>query len=710
MPSKDSNSLDRQREIFVAALSVSRNRQAAFLEEACQGDPALRTAVADLLAHHLEDDFLAEPAVDRAQDQEAEAKGGWIGPYRLREEIGRGGMGVVFRAEQEVPVKRQVALKVIRAGMDSEEVIKRFAMERQVLAAMDHPHIARILDAGTTPSHRPYFVMELVEGVKVTTFCQRHQLTTCQRLQLFVDICAAVQHAHQKGIIHRDLKPGNVLVTMCDGAPIPKVIDFGIAKAIGEEWTEQTALTRFGPFMGTMAYMSPEQAGAIPAGVDTRTDIYALGVLLYEMLTGVTPFETGSTSGPEAFLRMIREEDPPKPSTRLTQLQKLAAKDAHYPERKFAGDIDWIVLKALEKDPQRRYETVNAMALDVKRYLNDEPVLAIAPSLCYRFGKFIRRHRAVTLGSAAVLASLVIGLVLSLLANVREQKASEFAEDQRYASDMKVALMASLSHDRTELVSLLEKHRPAQHAKDRRGWLWHCLESQCHQELRGTNVGRASLALATSPDGRWIAHAGVLGTNYFVDILEATTLAMSRSFEFPGAYVPGMRFSQDSARLVLDPATRASALEYDLNNGQLTELTREKGWDQRLTPNGRYLIRLLNSEPDLEIMAAIQMPAEVMALAWSPDSRFIVSGYNYPFQIDLWRVEDTQHIHTFKGLMRSPSIRLQFWNRIIRAEVGRFKPSRHRGTWMISAQFSADGSTLAMSTRDDGIHLLRMAR
>ena len=322
-----------------------------------------------------------------------------IGPYKLMEQIGEGGFGLVFVAEQLAPVRRKVAVKVIKPGMDTRDVIARFEAERQALAMMDHPNIARVLDVGATDSGRPYFVMELVRGVPITEYCDRNRLTPRERLELFVVVCQAVQHAHQKGIIHRDIKPSNVLVTLYDRGPLVKVIDFGVAKALHQQLTEKTIYTRFAQMVGTPLYMSPEQAEMSSLDIDTRTDIYSLGVMMYELLTGTTPFDKKrvAKAAYDELIRMIREEEPPKPSTRLSQstasLPAIAEHRRTEPTRlskMFRGDLDWITMKALEKDRTRRYESASGLAADVQRYLDDEPVEASPPSAVYRLRKLAR--------------------------------------------------------------------------------------------------------------------------------------------------------------------------------------------------------------------------------------------------------------------------------------------------------------------------------
>ncbi len=425
------------RAVFTAALVLgTAAERARYLDDACQGKPELRQRVeALLLAHEQADHFLETngPEPDALQ----EGPGTVIGRYKLLEEIGEGAFGRVFMAEQTEPVSRKVALKIIKAGMDTREVIARFEAERQALALMDHPNIAKVLDAGATETGRPYFVMELVRGVPITGYCEQERLSTTDRLRLFVKVCHAVQHAHQKGIIHRDLKPTNILVTLIDGEAVPKVIDFGVAKALGQKLTEKTLFTAFQQMVGTPAYMSPEQATLSGVDVDTRSDIYSLGVLLYELLTGVTPFdqETLRKAALDEISRLIRETEPPKPSTRLHALVAADVRRLHSkrgtqtPEfegevrassrrllqiketiRLIRGDLDWIVMKCLEKDRARRYETANSLADDIERHLNLEPVNAAAPSALYRAGKLIRRNRLVVAAVAAVFLVLALGI------------------------------------------------------------------------------------------------------------------------------------------------------------------------------------------------------------------------------------------------------------------------------------------------------------
>ena len=366
-----------------------------------------------------------------------EQPGDKLGRYKLLQQIGEGGCGVVYMAEQEEPVRRRVALKVIKLGMDTKSVIARFEAERQALALMDHPNIAKVLDAGATETGRPYFVMELVRGVKLTEYCDQNKLSTEERLNLFIQVCHAIQHAHQKGIIHRDIKPSNILVTLHDGVPVPKVIDFGIAKATQGRLTDQTLFTAFEQFIGTPAYMSPEQAEMSGLDIDTRCDIYSLGVLLYELLTSKTPFETKDllASGLDKLRQAIREKEPERPSTRLRtmleeDLTNTATRRRTEPPKLIhlvRGDLDWIVMKTLEKDRTRRYETANGLAMDVQRHLKNEPVLARPPSSLYRLQKLVRRNKVAVAAVAAVCLALLTGFGLSLYLFIQEREAHQRA-------------------------------------------------------------------------------------------------------------------------------------------------------------------------------------------------------------------------------------------------------------------------------------------
>jgi WD40 repeat protein/serine/threonine protein kinase len=531
--------------VFFAALERgTAPERAAYVEGACVGRPELLQRVRELIQSHEESrgPLDAPPPGLGATVSVApltERPGMKVGPYKLLQQIGEGGMGVVYMAEQEEPVRRKVALKIIKPGMDSAQVIARFEAERQALSLMDHPNIARVLDAGTTETGRPYFVMELVHGVPVTNFCDDHKLTPRERLALFVPVCQAIQHAHQKGIIHRDLKPSNVLVTLYDDKPVPKVIDFGVAKAVEQRLTERTLFTQFGALVGTFEYMSPEQAEMNALGVDTRSDIYSLGVLLYELLTGTTPLEKVRLrqAALDELVRLIKEEEPPRPSARLSSsgnLPKIAAARKTEPaklSKLVRGEIDWIVMKCLEKDRARRYETANGLARDVERYLKDEPVEACPPSAGYRLRKLLRKHRTAALTTAAIVLASVVAVVGQTINIVRAQNAEAEANRQRaaaveseqqaqrerddardareslrqtlYASNMQLAQAAWEANNVTQVLDLLKRERPGPGEDDLRGFEWHYWQRQCRTEIRSVRFPvPLGFFASLSPDGQ----------------------------------------------------------------------------------------------------------------------------------------------------------------------------------------------------------------
>ncbi len=427
----------RERDIFIEALSVEPSKRPMVLDRACCGDPALRAKVDCLLvAHERQESFILDrpPAglgVTVDQPLLSERPGTVIGPYKLLQQIGEGGMGVVFMAEQSVPIQRTVALKIIKPGMDTRQVIARFEAERQALALMDHPNVAKVLDAGATESGLPYFVMELVRGVPITTYCDQKRLSLRGRLELLLPVCHALQHAHQRGLIHRDIKPSNVMVAEYDDQAVPKVIDFGVAKAIAQRLTDKTMFTEFGQLVGTVEYMSPEQAKLNQLEVDTRSDIYSLGVLLYELLTGSTPHRRDRLSAAafDEMLRIVREEEPPKPSTRLSTAEGLpliAANRGLEPSqlnRMVRGELDWVVMKALDKDRNRRYQSPDSLAADIGRFLHNQAVEACPPSITYKMRKLAKRNKAAVSTAAAILATLLLATAASTWQAIRAMRA-----------------------------------------------------------------------------------------------------------------------------------------------------------------------------------------------------------------------------------------------------------------------------------------------
>jgi len=623
----------REEALFALALSKSAAERIAWLHRECDGDDVLRARLeARLAAPRLQENAEATVATAAAgtvrfelAEPPDEAIGQTLGRYKLLEKIGEGGCGVVYVAEQSQPVRRRVALKVIKLGMDTKAVVARFEAERQALAMMDHPNIARVLDAGATETGRPFFVMELVRGIRITDYCDQNHLPTKDRLDLFIQVCHAIQHAHQKGIIHRDIKPSNILVTLHDGVPVPKVIDFGIAKATEGRLTDATVYTQLQQFIGTPAYMSPEQAEMSGLDIDTRSDIYSLGVLLYELLVGRTPFDAKElvASGLDTMRKTIREREPVRPSTRFATLQgeeltttaKRRSVEISKLLHQLKGDLDWIVMKCLEKDRTRRYDTANGLAMDLKRHLSNEPVAARPPSRLYEFQKTVRRHKFGFAAAAGLIAVLGVGVLLSTWQAVRatrakrealaarqqaeasetkalaaqanetrlrqQAEAAELAACQRaYASDMNVAKQALAASNLGRAQDLLNRQRPLPGQRDLRGWEWRYLWQQTHSDARFTLCQKSEIeSLAVSSDGNWVAIGLVHQDGLFVWDLktchEVAHLAPGEGnvrvafspteslMAFSGFNVPAIGKGQGNLRL-WDAATRQMVAEFPL--------------------------------------------------------------------------------------------------------------------------------------------------
>jgi eukaryotic-like serine/threonine-protein kinase len=590
--------------LFHDALALPPEQRDTFLQSACAADADLLAEVSALLrAAGVADQWLKDEPREGAVPPAPERPGTLIGRYKLLEKIGEGGFGIVYMAEQQEPIRRRVALKVIKLGMDTRSVIDRFEAERQALALMDHPNIAKVLDAGATDTGRPYFVMELVRGVPITKFCEDNQLNLTDCLELFIQVCSAIQHAHQKGIIHRDIKPTNVLVTLNDGVPHPMVIDFGVAKALNQRLTEKTLFTNFAQMIGTPAYMSPEQAEMSKLDVDTRSDVYSLGVLLYELLTGTTPFpeERLRSAGYAEMQRIICEEEPERPSTRLTR--SLVAADVsrrhsafRAPRSAFPTDLDWIVMKCLEKDRTRRYDTASALALDLRRHLSDEPILARPASNIYRFQTLVRRNKLAFGAGALVAAILIIGFALSTWLFFRERAALRVAatnahESRRnlYAADMILAQAALEAGNIGRAKQLLSKYLPTPGEQDLRGWEWRYAWNQCRSDelftLEGHTMNVTSLALSTN--GAILASGSLDRTVIVWDLRRKKPIRILPQTDS----VYGLVFSRDRKELIAGS-----------KDGQVTFWNCET-WQRTGTLPGPSWVRSLAVSPDGKLLA-----------------------------------------------------------------------------------------------------------
>jgi WD40 repeat protein/serine/threonine protein kinase len=732
---------ERVKSVFLDAVqNCPPDRWDRYLGEACGADEQLHRRVKHLLeAHQKADSFLAEPdhvVTVTATSCSAEFIGEVIGPYKLLEPIGEGGMGTVFLAEQARPVRRKVALKIIKPGMDTKQVIARFEAERQALALMDHPNIAKVHDAGTADSGRPYFVMELVNGVPITRYCDEKRLTPRERLELFIPVCQAIQHAHQKGIIHRDLKPSNVLVGLYDGKPVPKVIDFGVAKAAGPKLTEATLFTGFGMVIGTPEYMSPEQAQLDNVDIDTRSDIYSLGVLLYELLTGSTPFAKKDLekAGLLETLRMIREQEPPTPSTKLSTaegLPTLAANRSTEPAKLaklVRGELDWIVMKALEKDRNRRYETAGAFAADVQGYLKDESVHACPPSAGYRLRKFARRNKRMAVTASFVFALMVLAVAALAAGYAQVSKALKRERQTTYLRSIALAERELAASNVGQAEMLLDAC-----PDDLRGWEWHFLKRQRYERFPPIKHHDSVIRAAFSPDCRQLTSVCMDGT---LEIRDSQTGRVLHTLQRQaptlggGNIARGMAYSPDSRYLALARHDGIIRI-WDATSGQLLPpLLGHKGtaWHVAFSPDSRTLasggsdrsVRLWDVASGKSLRVFSAHPAPVKGVAFRPDDQSVLAACE-DGTVKGWDPKTGRQTSSFRGELLtgpdmaffSPDARRLAWAwmdgliKIWDTTTGRLEIDQQSDNYRCRAvSFSPDGKRIALAGMDGTVRLL----
>ena len=768
--------------IILAAVRIAdRDRRDGFIEEVCQGDVELQSEIKRVVRRHFTatGSFFGAPTVAetfRSRQGKVRRTGEWVGPYQLLNQIGEGGMGKVFVAEQFEPIQRRVALKMIKPGMDSAEVIARFEAERQTLAMMEHPYIAAVLDAGVSEKGTPYFVMEYVRGLPITEYCDLRKLSLNQRIELFIDVCHGVQHAHLKGIIHRDLKPSNVLIASHDDHPSPKIIDFGIAKAVSQSFSGQSVRTRFSQLVGTPLYMSPEQASLDDLDIDTRSDIYSLGILLFELLTGGPPVskEVMSLHGEAEVRRIVREEDAPIPSSRCDALKpdevsKIAANrglNEQTLRSSMRGDLDCILLKALEKDREQRYESASALAADLRRYLNHEPVLASPPTLLYQARKFVRRRKAAILTVAMVALSLFVGTGIAVWQAIRanlnaaqvitqaalSEEKGRLAEEQRrradiaeqeyrkewdraqellYASSVRLASQHLQTGDSEQAKRLLENWIPKPGYTDRRGIEWHLLHNRLNnfgEELLELTGDVSSVRL--SPDNLYVVAAtdGGLVWRYSLSeqcplICWPTRLTDVRRMEFSpdGAYLAVI--SYEAEVVVIETATgqmhlRCPSPSLSTKNADICFfkgllLTTGNGGDISVWDlTSRQLSQTWKTNCNL-----------ILDIATSPDQSLLVlltdNGIHPDYRVNLLTQIGQDLQQRFLSLTFCPCSVALHPNSTLVAVGGVMgelevwdvrKPVKHRKWAFVEKlnelEFSADGRFLAIAERSGAIHVL----
>jgi len=755
--------LQRIKPIFSEALDKTGADRASYLDRVCGKEPELRVKIEALLkAHEGAGDFLESPILDSGATKDdstlTEGPGAIIGRYKLLEKIGEGGFGVVWAAAQKKPVKRRVALKIIKLGMDTREVVARFEAERQALAMMDHPNIAKVLDAGSTDTGRPYFVMELVRGIPIIEYCDQAKLSTQDRLDLFIKVCHAIQHAHQKGIIHRDIKPSNILITLHDGVPVPRVIDFGIAKATQQELTEMTIYTQHNQFIGTPAYMSPEQAEMSGLDIDTRSDIYSLGVLLYELLTGRTPFDAKELmqSGIDQMRKIIREQEPQKPSTKFATLQMeeqstTAARHSTDSPRLISllrGDLDWIVMKCLEKDRTRRYETANGLALDVTRHLSNEPIIARPPTVVYQLQKAWRRNKVVYTAAAAVVIALLLGTGISAwqawiansarmqsdadraTAEQERHKAKEGERTQRlisYASDMNVAQGALRENNLSRAKLLLYRYMPKPGEEDLRGIEWRYLwQASRGDEIHTFHHESMVSSVSLCADGSRIASISMNGEIRLFDVesqkllqeqdggpwlgwVQRGLVALSPDGHLLAALEQGTLTvrNADSGELVRKYEHVAAPICFSPDSRSLAGMT-EAGL--RIWNTGDWTSRLVGEPLAIKLYQS-------RSLAFTSDSsRLIFCPTQWGHKLMVWNITDNTMEEGLTGMDRPCSISTHgsmvaaggwegevcVWD-LTRRKV--IKKIRTRNNMVFGVALSPDGKTLATGSNDQVIRL-----